>query len=215
MKEKDPNFTPQTNNTFRMSIVGQRTKSDFVEWDKLLLLTRQLERDKDYKFTLLISIGMFSGLRISDILSLTWEQVINREHLEVIEKKTKKYRKILINPQLRETIQRIYGKMTKVKEITPTDFIFINRWGDKTISPQFVNWKLKELVKKYNVCKDPHKVKSHSLRKSFGRRVWENSGRSEKGLIMLNEIFNHSNIRVTRVYLGLREQELLDIYQNL
>ena len=195
-----------------MGLVGQKTKSDYIEWDKLQLLTQQLERDKDYKFCLLITVGMFTGLRISDILSLHWNDLLNREHLEITEKKTKKYRKILINPQLRDMVVRISGK---IKPHDPTQFIFMNRWNTKPISSQYVNWKLKELMKKYQVVKEWSKIKSHSLRKSFGRRIWENSGRSERGLIMLNEIFNHSNIRTTKIYLGIREKELFDVYQNL
>jgi hypothetical protein len=49
-----------------------------------------------------------------------------------------------------------------------------------TISAQNVNWKLKELVKKFEVVKNPTRIKSHSLRKSFGRRVFENNDNSEK-----------------------------------
>ena len=74
---------------------------------------------------------------------------------------------------------------------------------------------LKELVKKYGVVKNSNGIKSHSLRKSFGRRVWENSERSEKGLIMLNEIFNHSNIKTTKIYLGIRDKEIMDVYESL
>jgi integrase len=195
-----------------MSIVGQKTKSDFVEWDKLLLLTNQLERDGDWKFSLLIKVGMTTGLRISDILTIHWNDIIGKDHLEVTEKKTKKYRKIPIHPELREMVTRMNHRLTG---IDPNGFIFMNRWNTKPISPQFVNWKLKEICKRYGVVKDIQKIKSHSLRKSFGRRVWENSGRSERGLIMLNEIFNHSNIRTTKIYLGIREKELFDVYQNL
>jgi len=36
--------------------------------------------------------------------------------------------------------------------------------GQKTKS-DFMNWKLKELVKKYQVVKDTTKIKSHSIRK--------------------------------------------------
>ena len=194
-----------------MSIIGQKTKSDFIEWEKLQLLTQQLERDGNWKFCILITIGMTTGLRISGDNMCVFS-IMNREHLEITEKKTKKYRKIPINPQLRETIQRI---SKRVQGLDINGFIFLNRWGTKPITSQYVNWKLKELVKKYSVCKDVQKIKSHSLRKSFGRRVWENSGRSERGLIMLNEIFNHSNIRTTKIYLGIREKELFDVYQNL
>ena len=191
---------------------GQKTKSDFIEWDKLQLLTQQLERDKDYKFCLLITTSMYLGTRIGDTLQLHWNDLLGKEHLELTEKKTGKTRKILINHHLQETIIRIYKKMN----LPDLDgFIFLNDMRTKPISRQFVNEKLKRLVLKYKTCTNPATVKSHSLRKSFGRRVWENSERSEKGLLMLNEIFNHSSIRTTKIYLGIREKELLSVYENL
>lgn len=58
-------------------------------------------------------------------------------------------------------------------------------------------------------------VSSHSLRKSFGRRVYENNGSSEASLVYLSELFNHSNLRVTRRYLGIRQEELDNIYAML
>ena len=59
------------------------------------------------------------------------------------------------------------------------------------------------------------KVSSHSLRKSFGRRVWSNDNESERSLIYLSELFNHSSSLTTRIYLGIRQEELNDIYLNL
>lgn len=195
-----------------MGLVGQKTKSDFIEWDKLQLLTQQLERDKDYKFCLLITTGMYLGTRIGDTLQLRWRDLLDHDHLELTEKKTNKIRKILINHHLRETITRIYKKMN-LPDIN--EFIFLNDMGTKPISRQFVNGKLKRLVVKYQTVKDPSRVKTHSIRKSFGRRVWEQDNRSERGLLMLNEIFNHSSIRTTKIYLGIREKEILSVYENL
>jgi integrase len=195
-----------------MSLIGQRTKSDFVEWEKLQTLTQKLERDGDWKFTLLITVGMFTGLRIGDLLTIRWCDILGKDHLEIIEKKTGKTRKILINQQLKDMVVRISTKLTG---IDLDGFIFLNRWGTKPISSQFVNWKLKQIVRKYEVVKDSSKIKTHSIRKSFGRRVWENSEKSEKGLIMLNEIFNHTSIKTTKIYLGIREKEMMDVYQNL
>lgn len=60
-----------------------------------------------------------------------------------------------------------------------------------------------------------HNISSHSLRKSFGRRVYENNNESEKSLIYLSELFNHTSLSVTRKYLGIRQEELNDIYMNL
>ena len=195
-----------------MSLIGSKTKSEYIEWDKLQSLTQKLERDGDLKFCLLITTGMYTGLRISDILSLRWKDLLEKESVEITEKKTGKVRKISINLILKETVSRLSGKINR---FNPEQYIFLNKYGKKTISRQFVNWKLKELMKKYEVVKNIRGVKSHSLRKSFGRRVWENNEKSEKGLIMLNEIFDHSSIKTTKIYLGIREKEIMDVYQNL
>ena len=93
--------------------------------------------------------------------------------------------------------------------------IFLNRFQTSAISVQYVNRKLKDLAIEYKISKEPGKIKSHSLRKSFGRRVFENNDNSEKSLILLSEMFNHSNIQTTKIYLGIREKEMFDVYDNL
>ena len=45
-----------------MSIKGTSTKADYLEWDSMLLLLQKLERDKEYKFQLLIAVGSYTGL---------------------------------------------------------------------------------------------------------------------------------------------------------
>lgn len=57
---------------------------------------------------------------------------------------------------------------------------------------------------------------THSLRKTFGRRVVEMAGaNSEMALIKLSDIFQHSSVKTTRIYLGLRKEELMDTYDQL
>lgn len=59
-------------------------------------------------------------------------------------------------------------------------------------------------------------VSTHSLRKTFGRRVVDMTGAdAEMALIKLSEIFNHASPMVTRRYLGLRQEELGEVYDNL
>ena len=56
----------------------------------------------------------------------------------------------------------------------------------------------------------------HSLRKTFGRQVYNmNSENSELALVKLMEIFNHSSGAITKRYLGLRQEELLNTYDCL
>ncbi len=194
-----------------MALSGQKTKSDYIEWSKLQSLILKLERDEDYKFALLISIGIYTGLRISDILTLRWRDVIDNEFVEITEKKTKKFRKIHINQNLNNIIDRL----SAYYEIEMDQLIFLNKFKTSAISVQFVNRKMKSIASEYSLTKDPASIKSHSLRKSFGRRVFENNDNSERALIILSEMFNHTSIKTTKVYLGIREKEIYEVYDNL
>ena len=56
----------------------------------------------------------------------------------------------------------------------------------------------------------------HSLRKTFGRQVYNmNSENSELALVKLMELFNHSSVAITKRYLGLRQEEILQTYDCL
>lgn len=57
---------------------------------------------------------------------------------------------------------------------------------------------------------------THSLRKTFGRHIYENvSINGELALVMLSELFNHSNIAITKRYLGIRKDEIMGCYDLL
>ena len=69
------------------------------------------------------------------------------------------------------------------------------------------------IVRKELMCEH---FSTHSMRKTFGRRVVEAAGEnSEFALIKLSELFNHADVMTTRRYLGLRTQELLETYDML
>lgn len=195
-----------------MGLKGQSTKATFLEWDSMLVLLQKLERDKEYKFLLLIATGCYTALRINDLLPLRWSDVLHRDQLEVTEGKTKKVRKIAINPNLAAIISRMYKKM----EIGDNNqYLFINRFGTKPINVQYVNRKLKEIARKYKLNIPISGTSSHLFRKTLGRHVWATNDYSEKSLLLLGELFNHSSIKITKRYLGIKEQEIVDVYLNL
>jgi integrase len=193
-----------------MALKGQRTTTGFVQWTELTNLILKLERDGENKFSLLIGTGAFTGLRISDILSTKWSQLIDKEVIELNEKKTGKFRKIKINSDLKRLVQNNYEAMGSPDLDT---FVFVNKYGTKQINVQWVNTKLKEIFTKYGIKTES--PSSHTLRKSFGRRIWEINDYSEKSLVLLSELFQHSNIQITKRYLGIKEQELFDVYDSL
>jgi integrase len=194
-----------------MSKKGTITTTSYMEWNDFVSLITRLEKDEDYKFSLLISIGVFTGLRISDLLTLKYSDLIGNDVLRITEKKTKKVRSIKINKDLKDIIERIVSKM-KVSELNT--LIFLNRFGTKSIDKSYVNVRLKEIFSRYRI-KVGGNVSTHTFRKTLGRRVMEVNNYSNESLVLLMELFGHSSMSITKRYLGIREQEIHDVYDSL
>ena len=193
-----------------MSLKYSTTTADYLVWSDAMNLIRKLAKDGNYKMSLLIALGCFTGLRISDILALRWEQILSTEEFTIIEKKTGKKRVLRLNSQLQQHIQECYEHIQPIGLKAP---ILVSQKGT-VFTIQRINVILKEIKKKYRL-----KVKNfscHSLRKTFGRQVYNmNSDNSELALVKLMELFNHSSVSITKRYLGLRQEEILETYDCL
>lgn len=193
-----------------MSLKYSSTTADYLVWSDAMNLIRKLAKDGNYKISLLIALGCFTGLRISDILALRWKQILNTSEFTVIEKKTNKVRTIRINAQLEQHIKECYEQIKPIGINSP---ILVSQKGT-VFTIQRINVILKEVKRKYKL-----KIKNfscHSLRKTFGRQVYNmNSENSELALVKLMELFNHSSVTITKRYLGLRQEELLNTYDCL
>ncbi len=194
-----------------MSKKGQITTTTYMDWNDFISVITRLEKDEDYKFCLLISIGVFTGLRISDLLTLTYSDLLSGETFTINEQKTKKTRSIKINKDLKEIVQRI---VKKTNSSNLNELIFINKYGTKSIDKSYVNVKLKEIMSKYRVKLEGN-VSTHTFRKTLGRRVMEVNNYSNESLVLLMELFGHSNMSITKRYLGIREQEIHNVYDSL
>lgn len=182
-----------------------------MDWDDFKSLIGKLERDKEYKFCLLITIGVFTGLRVSDLLQLRFNQFENTEILTVLEQKTRKTRRIKINSDLKEIVERVKVRMV----VTDTDqYIFVNKYGSKPIDKSYVNVKLKEILKRYDIVLEGN-ASSHLFRKTLGNRVLRLNNFSNESVILLMELFGHSSPSITKKYLGIREKEIHDVYDSI
>ena len=193
-----------------MSLKYSNTTADYLVWSDAMNLIRKLAKDDNYKMSLLVALGCFTGLRISDILALRWNQILGVDEFTIIEKKTGKQRTLRLNPQLQQHIQECYEHIQPIGVKAP---ILVSQKGT-TFTIQAINRKLKDIKKQYKV-----KIKNfscHSLRKTFGRQVYNmNDSNSELALVKLMELFNHSSIAITKRYLGLRQEEILQTYDCL
>lgn len=147
---------------------------------------------------MLIIAGINLGLRIDDLTSLSFEQ-LKEDSISIIEGKTKKKRTLKINDHIKQVLTCFNDDSR--------GYAFTSQKGTP-FSTQHINRLLKQHFK--GVVNGV--VSSHSLRKCFGRKVWDNNNQSKRSLVYLSQLFNHSSTSVTRVCLWINQEELDDIY---
>lgn len=190
--------------------------ADALDWDEAMTLVDSLFDDGKYRDSLLVAAGCMLGLRISDLLTLTWNDLSGDDSLTLYEKKTGKKRLLRVNPKLS-------AHALKCKEMLDiqdeSEYIFYGRsYGPHTpMTRQRACQILSQCKRNYHI-KSAKVFSTHSLRKTFGRRVWFmecEKGRGEQALLLLQDVFGHSSIQITKRYLGIRQEEILSVYDSI
>ena len=75
-----------------MSVKGSYTTAEPLEWNEANNLMTRLYNDGNFTLSLLVGCGIYFGLRISDILRLTWNELLAGDTFIIHEKKTGKRR---------------------------------------------------------------------------------------------------------------------------
>lgn len=151
------------------------------------------------------SFGINTALRISDLITIRFEDVVGREFLVLIEGKTKKERSIKLNKGAVDVIQRRY-------EDNPKDTYLFQAKGNratalaKPIDRSTVARKFQEIGE---IVKIP--IGTHSMRKTRGYAEYTRGTPIEKICKMLN----HSAPAITLRYIGIEKQDIHDSYDDL
>lgn len=156
------------------------------------------------KFGFLIVCGVNFGLRISDLLTITYGQLQSGEFV-INEKKWGKKRKIVVNEAVREAML-IMGDIDPVHYILEDSSPFRSQKGT-IYSSQHVNRKLKRVFPN-----EKRKITSHSLRKGFGKRLYEASGHN---IALVQLALRHSSPEDTLRYIGVTQDNLDECYNMI
>jgi len=190
--------------------------ADALDWEEAMSVIERLNNDFRFRDAMLMSIGCNLGLRISDILQLRWVDILQDDTLVIKEKKTGKKRSLRINAALRREAILAYNNL-EISNNTNYIFVAWNNDGDRPFTRCRAHQILKDIQHRYGI-RSAKVFSSHSLRKTFGRRVWiseSEKGRGETALVLLSEAFGHSSIAITKRYLGIRQQEILSLYDSI
>lgn len=165
---------------------------------------------------LLIIIGLNTALRISDILSLKWEDIWDwdsqktRTHIFIREKKTGKDTCIYINQNISHALLLYYEFLLEHNHSPkPEQYIFT---GQKDSSLPITRVQAFRIIKEAaKSCNMEGTISCHSLRKTFGYHAWKQG--TSPALLM--HIYNHSSYQITKCYLGIDQEEQDFVFQNI
>jgi len=201
-----------------MAKKGVLTKPDYLKMEELKRMTEALAADENWKFELYITFSVATALRVCDVLSTSWIDVVEedaeghvvlRKFFYKREKKTGKIRKINFSQSVGNRIIELYVKLGSPKL---NSIIFTNRGGEKALSSQYVNAELKRIKERYQI--NISNFSTHTFRKTFARHFWESQDRSSGSLILLMSLLNHSSIEMTKRYLAISDDEIAGVYQS-
>jgi len=152
-------------------------------------------RDRNERDYLMFYLGISTGLRIGDILSLKAGDV-RGTHIKLTEQKTRKERKVRMSPQLGRELR------SYVEEKADHHYIFKSQKGhNKPISRSAAYKILRKAAHEFNL-KD---IGTHTMRKTMGYHYYKQT----KDVALLQKLFNHSSQEITLRYIGIN-QDILD-----
>lgn len=148
---------------------------------------------------LLFSMGINTGLRISDLLLLRVMDIKGKREYILKEKKTGKRKRIMLHA--------VYDDVEEfVKFKKDEDFLFASRKGNGPITR----------VQAYRILNSAARdvgldeIGTHTLRKTFGYHFY----RKNQNVAMLQELFNHSSPAITLRYIGITQDEIANEWSS-
>jgi integrase len=150
---------------------------------------------RDY---ILFLLGINSGLRCGDLVKLQAKDLRRKKEFKIVEGKTKKPRTIYL--------MSVYEELNDYIDQLQSIWLFPSRKGNKPIT---VTQAYRQLNKASDMAQISH-IGTHTMRKTFG--YWHY--RQFKDIAILQEILNHSHPRITKRYIGLKQEEIENTFKS-
>jgi len=152
-------------------------------------------KDKSDRNYIMYLIGIYTGLRISDILRLKISNVKDRKSIAIREKKTGKAKTFEINPILKRELA-IYCRGRDME-----DYLIKSREKyNQPIGRSMAYKILQDAAKQFRI----ESMGTHTLRKTFGYHFYK----QYKDIATLQKIFNHSHPEITLRYIGIEQEDI-------
>lgn len=145
--------------------------------------------------------GIYTGLRISDILTLRVKDVKNRKYIALREIKTDKQKLIEINPVLRKELSAY------IADKNISEYLIKSRQGkNKPITRNMAYRILRDVADLFSL----EAIGTHTLRKTFGYHFYQ----QYKDEVKLQLYFNHRHPVITLRYIGIQQESINKAVKN-
>ncbi|QZN77364.1 tyrosine-type recombinase/integrase [Paenibacillus sp. FSL H8-0317] len=170
----------------------------------------------NFRNYIFFSMGVHSGLRVSDLLQLKVVSVRDQEHINYVAQKTKnrkrkkrKRKKFIIHPDIYDDL------MIYIADMDDDDYLFPSRQRKK------ITGAVREPIHRVTAYKMINGIAKrfgltdigvHSLRKTWGYHLYNDDPRN---LALLMEMFGHEDMTTTLMYLGITQDAMDDAIRRL
>ncbi|MCF0259722.1 MAG: tyrosine recombinase XerC [Erysipelotrichaceae bacterium] len=153
------------------------------------------KRDK-----ILFSLMYASGLRVSEVCSLTWQDVdLDSRMLTILGKGSKE--RLVPFPKWLSKELKLASLSAK-----PEDYVFVNSRGAK-LTPRGVQYLMQKHADEINMHM---KVHPHMLRHSFATHLLDGGA----DIRVVQELLGHSSLSTTQIYTHISIQKLQEVYNE-
>ena len=151
---------------------------------------------------LLFTMGINTGLRISDLLKLKVIDVRNKSHVEIKEQKTGKIKRFPLLGNLQSMIEEyVRGRLDN-------EYLFRSREGaNKPITRVMAYLIINEACQKAEITDS---IGTHTLRKTFGYHHYQQF----HDVAILQYLLNHSSPSITLRYIGITQDNVENTLQQ-
>lgn len=187
--------------------INMKTKKDEIkdvqpirDWYQIIDMKWSLKQwcgERDY---ILFLLGINTGLRVSDLLSIKVKDIRRKKKFMVKEGKTEKPRIIHLS--------NIYDELNAyIKTLKDTEWLFPSRKGNKSITRIQAYRQLNKAARMIDI---EDGIGTHTMRKTFGYWYYKQT----KDVAKLQLILNHSHPEITLRYIGITDEEIENSLTN-
>lgn len=206
-------------------LAGEHTSEPIKNMEDIYRISNYLLENGRYRDNMLFIVGINFGLRVSDLVELRFENLINdnftfKSKFPILEIKTKNTRKVKKNRYITinsAVIEAVTIFLQHTPDVSLSDYMFVSesnhgKNSDKPLHRASVDRMLKGIAKDLGLN---IKMATHTLRKTFAYHQMVMSNNDPRKLLLLQKMFGHATAAITLDYIGITGEEIEEAYRNL